>query len=148
MLELSGLHAVSGLAERIDPGAACDVGGEIPRAKISVCANDGHREHGDSGGRDLLANTADELVDYARKVAAEGKPMTHARAMVRSHHPFGEQMSRRAAMTHVPQQGWARRRSRTCSAAVSTSPSRHWRAAGGAGQGKLCSSPLSWGGRT
>ena len=60
--------------------------------------------------KDLPANTADELVDYARKVAAEGKPMTYASVGNGSfYHLLGEQMSKQTgvAMTHVPYKGGA-----------------------------------------
>ncbi|MBL8310477.1 MAG: tripartite tricarboxylate transporter substrate binding protein [Burkholderiales bacterium] len=60
--------------------------------------------------KDLPANTADELVDYARKAAAEGKPLTYASVGNGSfYHLLGEQMSKQTgvAMTHVPYKGGA-----------------------------------------
>ena len=60
--------------------------------------------------KDLPANTADELVDYIRKAAREGKPVTYASVGVGSfYHLLGEQMSQIAGapMTHVPYKGAA-----------------------------------------
>jgi len=60
--------------------------------------------------KDLPASTPDELVDYARRVAKEGKPLTYASVGNGSfYHLLGEQMSKviDVPMTHVPYKGGA-----------------------------------------
>ena len=60
--------------------------------------------------KDLPANNGDELIDYARKVAAEGKPLTYASVGPGSmYHLLGEHMSKLTGipMTHVPYKGGA-----------------------------------------
>jgi tripartite-type tricarboxylate transporter receptor subunit TctC len=60
--------------------------------------------------KDLPVNNADELVAYARKVAAEGKPLTYASVGPGSmYHLLGEHMSKLTGipMTHIPYKGAA-----------------------------------------
>jgi tripartite-type tricarboxylate transporter receptor subunit TctC len=60
--------------------------------------------------KDLPVNNADELVAYARKVAAEGKPLTYASVGPGSmYHLLGEHLSKLTGipMTHVPYKGAA-----------------------------------------
>jgi len=60
--------------------------------------------------KDLPANNGDELIDYARKAAAEGKPLTYASVGPGSmYHLLGEHMSKMTGipMTHVPYKGGA-----------------------------------------
>jgi tripartite-type tricarboxylate transporter receptor subunit TctC len=60
--------------------------------------------------KDLPVSNGDELVAYARKVAAEGKPLTFASVGPGSlYHLLGEHMSKVTgiAMTHVPYKGGA-----------------------------------------
>jgi tripartite-type tricarboxylate transporter receptor subunit TctC len=60
--------------------------------------------------KDLPASSGDELIDYARKVAAEGKPLTFASVGPGSmYHLLGEHMSKVTGvpMTHVPYKGGA-----------------------------------------
>ena len=60
--------------------------------------------------KDLPANNGDELIEYARKAAAEGKPMTYASVGPGSmYHLLGEHMSKLIGvpMTHVPYKGAA-----------------------------------------
>lgn len=60
--------------------------------------------------KDLPANSGDELIDYARKAAAEGKPLTYASVGPGSmYHLLGEHMSKLIGvpMTHVPYKGAA-----------------------------------------
>lgn len=60
--------------------------------------------------KDLPANNGDELIDYARKQAAEGKPLTYASVGPGSmYHLLGEHMSKllNVPMTHVPYKGAA-----------------------------------------
>jgi tripartite-type tricarboxylate transporter receptor subunit TctC len=60
--------------------------------------------------KDLPANNGDELVAYARKAAAAGKPLTFASVGPGSlYHLLGEHMSRLTGvpMTHVPYKGGA-----------------------------------------
>jgi len=60
--------------------------------------------------KDLPANNGDELVAYARKTAASGKPMTYASVGPGSmYHLLGEHMSKLTGieMTHVPYKGAA-----------------------------------------
>jgi tripartite-type tricarboxylate transporter receptor subunit TctC len=60
--------------------------------------------------KDIPANTVDELLDYARKMAKEGKPLTYASVGPGSfYHLLGEKMSKDTgiAMTHVPYKGMA-----------------------------------------
>ena len=60
--------------------------------------------------KDLPANNGDELVAYARKTAASGKPMTYASVGPGSmYHLLGEHMSKLTGieMTHVPYTGAA-----------------------------------------
>ena len=60
--------------------------------------------------KDLPANNGDELVAYARKTAAAGKPMTYASVGPGSmYHLLGEHMSKLTGieMTHVPYKGAA-----------------------------------------
>jgi tripartite-type tricarboxylate transporter receptor subunit TctC len=60
--------------------------------------------------KDLPANNGDELIDYARKAAAEGKPLTYASVGPGSmYHLLGEHMSKLTGlpMTHVPYKGGA-----------------------------------------
>ena len=62
------------------------------------------------GRKDLPANNGDELIDYARKAAAEGKPLTYASVGPGSmYHLLGEHMSKLTGlpMTHVPYKGGA-----------------------------------------
>lgn len=59
---------------------------------------------------DLPANTVDELIDYARKEAAAGRPLTYASVGPGSfYHLLGAQLSKSTgiAMTHVPYKGGA-----------------------------------------
>jgi len=59
---------------------------------------------------DIPANSMDELIDYARKGAKEGKPMTYASVGPGSfYHLLGEQLSKLTGipMTHVPYKGGA-----------------------------------------
>jgi len=60
--------------------------------------------------KDLPANNGDELIEYARKQAAEGKPLTYASVGPGSmYHLLGEHMSKQlnVPMTHVPYKGGA-----------------------------------------
>ncbi|MFD0669629.1 Bug family tripartite tricarboxylate transporter substrate binding protein [Ramlibacter sp. MAHUQ-53] len=60
--------------------------------------------------RDLPASNGDELLAYARKGAADGKPLTYASVGPGSmYHLLGEHMSRQTGipMTHVPYKGAA-----------------------------------------
>ena len=60
--------------------------------------------------KDLPANNGDELIEYARKQAAEGKPLTYASVGPGSmYHLLGEHMSKllNVPMTHVPYKGGA-----------------------------------------
>ena len=60
--------------------------------------------------KDLPASNADELLAYARKGAAEGKPLTYASVGPGSmYHLLGEHMSKLSGipMTHVPYKGGA-----------------------------------------
>jgi tripartite-type tricarboxylate transporter receptor subunit TctC len=60
--------------------------------------------------KDLPANNGDELMAYARKTAASGKPMTYASVGPGSmYHLLGEHMSKLTGieMTHVPYKGAA-----------------------------------------
>jgi tripartite-type tricarboxylate transporter receptor subunit TctC len=60
--------------------------------------------------KDLPVSNADELVAYARKVAAEGKPLTYASVGPGSmYHLLGEHLSKLTGipMTHVPYKGAA-----------------------------------------
>src|SRR5574343_2089452 len=60
--------------------------------------------------KDLPANNGDELIDYALKVSAEGKPLTYASVGPGSmYHLLGEHMSKLTGipMTHVPYKGGA-----------------------------------------
>jgi tripartite-type tricarboxylate transporter receptor subunit TctC len=60
--------------------------------------------------KDLPVNNGDELIDYARKAAAEGKPLTYGSVGPGSmYHLLGEHMSKLTGipMTHVPYKGWA-----------------------------------------
>jgi tripartite-type tricarboxylate transporter receptor subunit TctC len=60
--------------------------------------------------KDLPANNGDELVDYAKKAAAQGKPLTFASVGPGSmYHLLGEHMSKviGVPMTHVPYKGIA-----------------------------------------
>ena len=62
------------------------------------------------GRKDLPANNGDELVEYARKAAAEGKPLTYASVGPGSmYHLLGEHLSKLTGipMTHVPYKGGA-----------------------------------------
>ena len=62
------------------------------------------------GRKDLPVNNGDELIAYARKTAAEGKPMTYASVGPGSmYHLLGEHMSKITdiPMTHVPYKGAA-----------------------------------------
>ncbi len=60
--------------------------------------------------KDLPANNGEELLAYARKSAAEGKPLTYASVGPGSmYHLLGEHMSKQTGipMTHVPYKGAA-----------------------------------------
>ncbi|NML42287.1 tripartite tricarboxylate transporter substrate binding protein [Ramlibacter sp. G-1-2-2] len=60
--------------------------------------------------KDLPASNGDELLAYARKAAAEGKPMTYASVGAGSmYHLLGEHLSKLTGipMTHVPYKGSA-----------------------------------------
>lgn len=60
--------------------------------------------------KDLPANNGDELIEYARKAAAEGKPLTYGSVGPGSmYHLLGEHLSKLTGlpMTHVPYKGWA-----------------------------------------
>ena len=60
--------------------------------------------------KDLPANNGDELIEYARKSAAEGKPLTYGSVGPGSmYHLLGEHLSKLTGipMTHVPYKGWA-----------------------------------------
>ena len=60
--------------------------------------------------KDFPANNGDELIDYARKAAAENKPLTYASVGPGSmYHLLGEHMSKMTGipMTHVPYKGGA-----------------------------------------
>jgi tripartite-type tricarboxylate transporter receptor subunit TctC len=60
--------------------------------------------------KDLPVSNGDELISYARKVAAEGKPLTYASVGLGSlYHLMGEHMSKitNVPMTHVPYRGGA-----------------------------------------
>jgi tripartite-type tricarboxylate transporter receptor subunit TctC len=60
--------------------------------------------------KDLPANNGDELIAYAKKSAAEGKPLTYGSVGPGSmYHLLGEHMSKITGtpMTHVPYKGWA-----------------------------------------
>jgi tripartite-type tricarboxylate transporter receptor subunit TctC len=60
--------------------------------------------------KDLAVNNGDELLAYARKTAAEGKPLTYASVGPGSmYHLLGEHMSKLSGitMTHVPYKGAA-----------------------------------------
>ena len=62
------------------------------------------------GRKDLPASNGDELVAYARKAAAEGKPLTYASVGPGSmYHLLGEHLSKLTGipMTHVPYKGGA-----------------------------------------
>ena len=62
------------------------------------------------GRKDLPVNNGDELVEYARKAAAEGKPLTYASVGPGSmYHLLGEHLSKLTGipMTHVPYKGGA-----------------------------------------
>jgi tripartite-type tricarboxylate transporter receptor subunit TctC len=62
------------------------------------------------GRKDLPANNGDELIDFARKSAAAGKPLTYASVGPGSmYHLMGEHMAKSTgvAMTHVPYKGGA-----------------------------------------
>ena len=62
------------------------------------------------GRKDLPASNGDELVEYARKAAAEGKPLTYASVGPGSmYHLLGEHLSKLTGipMTHVPYKGGA-----------------------------------------
>ena len=62
------------------------------------------------GRKDLPAANGDELVAYARKAAADGKPLTFASVGAGSlYHVLGEQLSKIVGvpMTHVPYKGIA-----------------------------------------
>jgi tripartite-type tricarboxylate transporter receptor subunit TctC len=60
--------------------------------------------------KDIPANSMDELIDYARKAARDGKPITYASVGVGSfYHLLGEQLSKVTGvpMTHIPYRGAA-----------------------------------------
>lgn len=60
--------------------------------------------------KDIPANSVDELLDYARKIAAEGKPLTYASVGSGSlYHLLGESLSKTTGipMVHVPYRGAA-----------------------------------------
>jgi len=60
--------------------------------------------------KDIPANTVDELLDYARKMAKAGKPLTYASVGPGSfYHLLGEKLSKDTGieMTHVPYKGMA-----------------------------------------
>ena len=60
--------------------------------------------------KDIPANTVDELLDYARKMAKEGKPLTYASVGPGSfYHLLGEKLSKDTGieMIHVPYKGMA-----------------------------------------
>lgn len=60
--------------------------------------------------KDIPANSVDELLDYARKMAKEGKPLTYASVGPGSfYHLLGEKMSKDTGieMIHVPYKGMA-----------------------------------------
>ncbi len=60
--------------------------------------------------KDIPANTVDELLDYARKMAKEGKPLTYASVGPGSfYHLLGEKLSKDTGieMIHVPYKGVA-----------------------------------------
>jgi len=60
--------------------------------------------------KDLPVSNGDELINYARKTAAEGKPLTYASVGPGSlYHLLGEHLSKVTgiAMTHVPYKGGA-----------------------------------------
>lgn len=60
--------------------------------------------------KDLPANSMDELIDYARKSAKEGKPLTYASVGPGSfYHLLGEHLSKLTGieMTHIPYKGGA-----------------------------------------
>ncbi|MDE2606653.1 MAG: tripartite tricarboxylate transporter substrate binding protein [Burkholderiales bacterium] len=60
--------------------------------------------------KDLPANNGDELLAYAKKRAAEGKPLTYASVGIGSmYHLLGEHLSKLSGipMTHVPYKGAA-----------------------------------------
>jgi tripartite-type tricarboxylate transporter receptor subunit TctC len=60
--------------------------------------------------KDIPANNADEFLDYARKMAKEGKPVTYASVGIGSfYHLLGEKLSQETGipMTHVPYKGGA-----------------------------------------
>ncbi|HAU57148.1 MAG TPA: ABC transporter substrate-binding protein [Comamonadaceae bacterium] len=60
--------------------------------------------------KDIPANSVDEFLDYARKMAKEGKPITYASVGPGSfYHLLGEHLSKTTgiAMTHVPYKGAA-----------------------------------------
>ncbi len=62
------------------------------------------------GRKDLPANSGEELLAYARKSAAEGRPMTYASVGPGSmYHLLGEHLSKVSGipMTHVPYRGGA-----------------------------------------
>ena len=62
------------------------------------------------GRKDLPASNGDELVEYARKAAADGKPLTYASVGPGSmYHLLGEHLSKLTGipMTHVPYKGGA-----------------------------------------
>ena len=62
------------------------------------------------GRKDLPASNGDELIAYAKKAAAEGKPLTYASVGPGSmYHLLGEHMSKLTGvpMTHVPYKGGA-----------------------------------------
>ena len=62
------------------------------------------------GRKDLPANNGDELIDFARKSAAAGKPLTYASVGPGSmYHLMGEHMAKSTGvdMTHVPYKGAA-----------------------------------------
>lgn len=60
--------------------------------------------------KDIPANSVDEFLDYARKMAKEGKPVTYASVGPGSfYHLLGEQLSKVTGipMTHIPYKGGA-----------------------------------------
>ena len=60
--------------------------------------------------KDIPANSVDEFIDYARKMAKEGKPITYASVGPGSfYHLLGEHLSKVTGieMTHVPYKGGA-----------------------------------------
>lgn len=60
--------------------------------------------------KDIPANSVDDFLDYARKMAKEGKPVTYASVGTGSfYHLLGEQLSKVTGieMTHIPYKGGA-----------------------------------------